>query len=112
MATYRLVAIGQDGRSATSPTLDIYRAQDFAVEVYSNPVQLPSPLAIKLVLNETSMIKATLSDPQGRIVSQVRETFFAGEHQLKLPTAKLAAGSYVLSVSGGESQVVKRVMLY
>ncbi|MDQ3109788.1 MAG: M43 family zinc metalloprotease [Bacteroidota bacterium] len=77
-------------------------------DLFPNPAQDNS--SIKFGVKESQQVKITLTDLNGRVVTQIAdENFSQGEHVVNFSTAGLAAGMYMVTVDDGTTKQVKKL---
>ena len=81
------------------------------IKVFPNPVKKGQSLFINLTVSSNNAYKIELIDATGKSVLQRQQEVVAGENNILLPTADLAAGMYLVTISGNDGVVSKKLII-
>ena len=84
-------------------------AQNF--KVFPNPVKKGQTLAVNLTVSSASVYRIELIDATGKSILQRRQDVIAGENNILLPTSDLATGIYLVTISGSDGVVSKKLII-
>jgi hypothetical protein len=80
------------------------------LDVYPNPAR--GPATVSLVLARPQRVEVALFDVLGRRVARLHDgPLAAGPHALRLATAALPSGVYLLRLSGDGASVTRRIVV-
>ncbi|TAE61195.1 MAG: T9SS C-terminal target domain-containing protein [Bacteroidetes bacterium] len=109
---YRVIALGSDGSSFHSETRELtFEGEVHEVKVYPNPLPKNRSMLIELRQSAPAPASAALTDLQGKVHAEV---FFGGHfaHDMaQIDANRLAAGVYLLKVSGKNWQETQRIVV-
>lgn len=84
----------------------VRNANSFTVKEFPSRFTLePGVERVRLHLNSESLVNVQIYSLIGRTMYRVSEKMSAGEHLLRLPTQRLANGSYIAQVKTGDQSV-------
>lgn len=102
---YRIKATDIEGNVSYSETTPFeYLPQHPAlIQILPNPAKNGQSSTLSLWLPAPGSPAIQLVDLKGRILKEIKHDLLAGENQVELPTAGLAAGIYFVKVAGAKS---------
>ena len=80
------------------------------LSIFPNPAN--ESINVAFNLDESTDVFITIMDVQGRVIEQHRSASVAGLNQMKLGTAQLEAGTYVLTITANEQRRTQRFAVY
>lgn len=84
--------------------------QDMELKLYPNPASSNAKLSFKL--NQTTQLRIEMVDIFGKVVQVNHESLMqAGQHSLWIETQGLRTGTYLLKITAGEKQLIKKLMI-
>lgn len=81
------------------------------VYMYPNPVRTGEPIQLYLENSDAEDIQITLTNLSGQSIKQINVAINQGE-DIQIPTDNLKPGIYFVKIKAGESEYMKRIMIY
>lgn len=111
---YRLKQIDLDGQYEYSPEVELLLNQPlprFALEGYPSPCD--DALTVRLTLGEAGVTNIRLHDIAGRMVKIIAQDAIlpAGSHSMRVRTAEVPSGLYLIVVENREGQRSEKVLI-
>lgn len=99
---YRIRSLNLNGESAFSPVIEISSASgaDQISGLHPNPVTAGETVWVEVLSQMDQRGEVMITDLSGRVMNHYNIQLRAGKNQPEIPTAGLAAGSYLLTITG------------
>ncbi|MCB9233916.1 MAG: choice-of-anchor B family protein [Bacteroidia bacterium] len=112
MNFYRIKQVDLDGGHNYSEVVNINLLEDFDLTaLYPNPVKHNAYLNLSLNLFEDEQVYLCITDLLGKEVRAWNEILPAGIHELHLPMANLAPGTYAFKAVGSKTRLTRKVIV-
>jgi hypothetical protein len=112
MVYYRLREVSRNGEVSYSATRQLsLAASPGLLYVAPNPVKAGTPVTLRYVLQEEGQLRLAVADMQGRELSSTDSRCPAGPGTLRISTAGLSPGIYLLKVQSAKGSLSRKLVV-